>query len=650
MSKRFVVSASRRWLILMVSIAFAGQAGAQIGSSSGPAKLPHLKYTPGGHVVTNVKVQAVLWNAKMPFGVTAPDGGYAYPSLDDFYNSFLTGPAFTWLSEYSTTFDGGTQESIGPGTYLGSVAISPAVTTTTINDSQLVTELQRQIGLGTLASPSSDGDTMYVLHLSPGIIESDGPGQTTCNQYCGYHNASSQAGVRFLYAVIGDFGNGSGCAMPFACGVDPTPFNNMTSTISHEVAETVTDPDVGQQSREACGSTWCDPQPPDSASDHAEIGDICAALAIGSEGTFTDTKCMTHVVQRLWSNANNACITTLADAMTVQITPQSTFLGQVGSATYAVTTNLPTGSPRASLALSTLPSGLSGSFDSQLLAPGNTAMLTITGASTAPLDWTFAVAAIGGVTTNGNTLALGVAEFGFDNFTATANGGPITLNAGGTAMVTIATMLTQGTGPLPLSARLIEPPPGVTAQISPTTFNAGDTVTVTFSAAVGTPSGSPTLEVQFTGGPRSVTVGINSTISGDDFTATLTSSSVTLDRGKTATVGVTTVTSNGPAQPLTLTVSGLPTGVTGAFDSTSINSGATAHLTLTASSDAPLGPASFTVLVSGAESTVSLPGSLTIDAASGGCGCGAGTAGAAPGAAILGWLWSRRRRVITAQR
>ena len=75
---------------------------------------------------------------------------------------------------------------------------------------------------------------------------------------------------------------GGSCAG--GCGLDPTPFNNLTSVASHELVEIVTDPSPG--------SSWYDQNL------NEEIADICLAQQGSAAG---------YVVQRQWSNANGAC-------------------------------------------------------------------------------------------------------------------------------------------------------------------------------------------------------------------------------------------------------------------------------------------------------------------------------------------------------
>ncbi len=81
----------------------------------------------------------------------------------------------------------------------------------------------------------------------------------------------------------------------------------------------------------------------------------------------------------------------------------------------------------------------------------------------------------------------------------------------------------------------------------------------------------------------------------DAFSMGITPGAATLVQGSTATYMVATSTLRGVTNDIALDVSGLPSGVTGAFQPTSVTEGGSSTLTLTASPSAPLGSATFTV-------------------------------------------------------
>jgi hypothetical protein len=104
-----------------------------------------------------------------------------------------------------------------------------------------------------------------------------------------------------------------------------------------------------------------------------------------------------------------------------------------------------------------------------------------------------------------------------------------------------------------------------------------------------------------------------------DFSLSLSPTSATVTAGSSTTVSVPTARINGSSQSISLSVSGLPTGVTGAFSPTTVTAGSSATLTLSASSSAS-GSASYTVTGTSSSTSHSATGSLTVSGGGGGGG------------------------------
>ena len=73
-----------------------------------------------------------------------------------------------------------------------------------------------------------------------------------------------------------------------------------------------------------------------------------------------------------------------------------------------------------------------------------------------------------------------------------------------------------------------------------------------------------------------------------------------------------TSTTAGAAQSVTLTATGLPTGVTATFNPATVQSGASSQITLTADATAAVGSASYQVVATGAAGAKSADVSLTV--------------------------------------
>ena len=159
---------------------------------------------------------------------------------------------FGWLSEYNLP-----TQSIQPGTYGGNYSITANVSqSATVTQDQAVATLIAAIETGELPKP--DATTQYIIHFPKDIFVPD-----FCQVFCAYHYFFNYNELQVKYSVLPYGSDCQGCAQSYELfGV----------IVSHEVAETVTDP-LGFGYGDLC---------------YGEIGDICvnapAALAKGSDG------------------------------------------------------------------------------------------------------------------------------------------------------------------------------------------------------------------------------------------------------------------------------------------------------------------------------------------------------------------------------
>ncbi|WP_436502157.1 proprotein convertase P-domain-containing protein [Actinokineospora sp. HUAS TT18] len=119
------------------------------------------------------------------------------------------------------------------------------------------------------------------------------------------------------------------------------------------------------------------------------------------------------------------------------------------------------------------------------------------------------------------------------------------------------------------------------------------------------------------------------TASNDFSVATSPSSGTIPAGGGSVNVTVNTTTTSGQAQSVALSASGLPSGVTAAFNPTSVTSGSSSQLTLTSTAAAAAGTYNITVTGTGSV-TRTASYSLTIGGTSGGCTATNNTAVAIP--------------------
>jgi hypothetical protein len=227
----------------------------------------------GGPVISNAQTVPVFWTSGVDPTVSAWAEGYL--------GTLVVSAYFDLLTQYSTVGQtGGTGQTVGHGTVVPAVTITPTTATgTKVTDKQIGPELQAQITAGHLPAPTTDAtgntNTVYVLFFPQSITVSYGGGNS-CVEWCGYHGSygGTAGNPSFEYAVIPDMGTGSGCATGCSDECLTADTDIMAGTLSHEVAESVTDP--------ADAPGWVNPN---QNSQNYEIADIC----VGNGGTQEDT-------------------------------------------------------------------------------------------------------------------------------------------------------------------------------------------------------------------------------------------------------------------------------------------------------------------------------------------------------------------------
>jgi hypothetical protein len=210
--------------------------------------LPTVTYH-GGALLTHVEAQAVFygngWNST-PY--TSQAG-----TLNSFVNYVVQSPFLEALTRAGY--------GVGQGTATTGVTDPANLSSgTKITDATIQKEVQSLISAGTVASP--DTNRLYVLFVQPNVVVSLGRGLTSQTGLLGYHGAfaghtTTGQAADIHYAVIaypgGAVRNGS---------LSASPVDDMTAVASHEIAESITDPNVNYKT-----PGWYD-------SRRGEIGDI----------------------------------------------------------------------------------------------------------------------------------------------------------------------------------------------------------------------------------------------------------------------------------------------------------------------------------------------------------------------------------------
>ena len=258
----------------------------------------------GGPVLSNVQVVVVFWTGNVD--------AFEAINAEGFYRTVTSSAYMDLLAQYSPILlngqDGqpGANQVIGRGSYGGAFLITPSVTGTTVDDTQIAAELVHQLNIGALPQPQLDSggnsNTLYMIYFPPGVTVTL-QGMQSCQVFCGYHSTAVYSNTTFnnkpiAYAVIPDESDPSSLCH-FLCGLDANYLNNFDTVCSHELAEAVTDPAAGLTPDVARPLGWYDANIiPVIQQQYGEIGDICAFVPAQIGG---------YMVQQVWSNADENC-------------------------------------------------------------------------------------------------------------------------------------------------------------------------------------------------------------------------------------------------------------------------------------------------------------------------------------------------------
>jgi hypothetical protein len=204
------------------------------------------------------------------------------------------------------------------------------------------------------------------------------------------------------------------------------------------------------------------------------------------------------------------------------------------------------------------------------------------------------------------------------DFALTASPTTVSVAQGGTKTTTVSTTVSGGfNSAVSLSASGL--PAGVTASFSPTSIAApgSGSSTLTFTASSTATTGTSTVTINASGGGVSHSTTVSLTVSATatpDFAVSASPASVSVAAGSSGTSTISTSVSGGFNSAVSLSASGLPSGVTAAFNPTSIAApgSGSSTLTFTAASTAAAGTSTITINASGGGVSHSTTVSLTI--------------------------------------
>src|ERR1700674_4040833 len=273
----------------------------------------------------------------------------------------------------------------------------------------------------------------------------------------------------------------------------------------------------------------------------------------------------------LSASPNNLAITQGTNgASTLKVTPLNGFSGSV------------------SLSASGLPSGVTASFSTNPAT--TTSTLTLTASATATVGaFTVTVTGSSGSLTNQTKISLTVNPKG--NYTLSASPSSLTITQGtkGTSKITV-TPQNGFTSSVSLSASGL--PNGVTASFSPNPATTTSTLTLTANSTA--TAGTVTVTITGTSGNLTHKATITLIVkAAPNYALSSSPSSLTITQGTAGTSTITVTPQNGFNGSVSLSASGLPSGVTASFSANPATT--TSTLTLTASSTATTGTVTVTI-------------------------------------------------------
>jgi len=270
-----------------------------------------------------------------------------------------------------------------------------------------------------------------------------------------------------------------------------------------------------------------------------------------------------------------------ASPTTVNVTQGST-----ASSSITVT---PSGGFTGSVVLSAsgLPAGVTATFNPASVTTSGSVTLTFTAtAAAAPGTYNITVTGTGPAgLSRTTTVSLIVAALPTPNFSLSANPTAVNITQGSTASSSITLTASGGfTGSVSLTASGL--PAGVTAVFSPASLTTSGSSTLTFTAAATAVAGTYNITITGTGPAdlsRTTTIALTVTAPPTpNFSLAANPTAVNITQGSTASSSITVTPSGGFTGSVSLSVSGLPTGVTAAFSPASVTTSGSSTLTFTA--------------------------------------------------------------------
>jgi hypothetical protein len=220
--------------------------------------VPALTYH-GGPIIPNVQAQAVFLGSNWTQAQTTPFNAFLHSAAGT-----PTKPPSAFLNLLGAAGFSGVNGTVGSGNTLPAVIdpikipvtnlqgynnnnplASANYSKTVLFDSQIQTDLDAAISTGATPPPSSNGDTLYTVFVEPNVVVDVGDGENSINTFSAYHNFFTDSqGATVVYSVTPYAGAISGSRYANSQAPWLSAFDSMTMVTTHELAESVTDPQL----------------------------------------------------------------------------------------------------------------------------------------------------------------------------------------------------------------------------------------------------------------------------------------------------------------------------------------------------------------------------------------------------------------------
>ena len=310
------------------------------------------------------------------------------------------------------------------------------------------------------------------------------------------------------------------------------------------------------------------------------------------------------------------CGAPAADDFSIAANPASLTVAQGSSATSTINTAVTSGAAQSvTLSVSGAPAGATASLSPSTVTAGNASTLTFDAGTAAAGTYTLTITGTATSGSHSTSVSVTLTPPAASDFGIAASPASASVVSGGSATYSVTTSAVTGSAES-AALSISGLPAGASASFAPTSVTAGGSSTLTVNsgtAAVGT----YTLTITGTAPSATHSTTVSLTINSQtppDFTIAVSPASASVAAGSSTSYSVTTTAVNGSTQSITLSVSGLPSGVTGSFSPATVTAGSSSTLTISASATAAASTTTFSVTGTSGTTVHTASASITVTA------------------------------------